>query len=552
MTIALASVSVLAFADDAAASASENQATRHTLSVQASDTFSSHPTAFSSIEMTPVSGSSEELRAASLSAPVSKGCPAETSASLWVPVESYNGTLAGFPQYIVAEREPVVLTAGCDATLIGPDLAITAAHCEPKIGETAFQLRHQNDPSGTPRTPIGATIIDIYETLEDRVGGYEYTIFQISERLGDTWGWTKMAAVTIAEGETLGVIHGPGYSPEYVSAGKLLQYNQDQFLMSQSMIVADGSSGAGILDTSGFLIGTHTASDCCTNTAQGCTVGKEIAWHSSMLHAWRNSSKLQNLVAAWQVGNPGKDFAVDGQGGLYGIAEDGNSVWKYSGSMENWSQIGGPATELFGGGGKIYGLGAWGIYRYNSPNNWTSIEPNVAADDEFAVDRATGELYKLPADRQSVQVYGQSGWQVVGGPASELQAGYRGVFAKTPQGGDMWEYNSSSGTWGHVGSGVNHAARAPNGKLYRSTAQGVERLDNNTWTQIGGPAVDIYPGINGNLFARSPGTLEIWRFDGIAETWERFGRSTSKVFVSAGRVFSEDAKSGYMVEYRNN
>jgi hypothetical protein len=59
-----------------------------------------------------------------------------------------------------------------------------------------------------------------------------------------------------------------------------------------------------------------------------------------------------------EVGGPGKQFAVDGMGRLYGISTDGHYVQQYSGTPFHWTPIGG-----YGG----------------TPLHWTVIGGSAAA-----------------------------------------------------------------------------------------------------------------------------------------------------------------------------
>jgi hypothetical protein len=54
-----------------------------------------------------------------------------------------------------------------------------------------------------------------------------------------------------------------------------------------------------------------------------------------------------------KVGGPGKMFAVDVNGQLYGLSPDGKSVHKYTGIPGKWEQIGGPAGNIYVGGKRI-------------------------------------------------------------------------------------------------------------------------------------------------------------------------------------------------------
>ena len=55
----------------------------------------------------------------------------------------------------------------------------------------------------------------------------------------------------------------------------------------------------------------------------------------------------------WElIGTPGASFAVTGDT-VFGLSTDRQAVWQYDGTGMSWTQVGGPAGEIFGGG---YGL----------------------------------------------------------------------------------------------------------------------------------------------------------------------------------------------------
>jgi hypothetical protein len=59
---------------------------------------------------------------------------------------------------------------------------------------------------------------------------------------------------------------------------------------------------------------------------------------------------------SWEkVGGPGRMFAVDSYGKLYGLSPDGNSVHMYTpgNPAGKWEQIGGPAGKIYAGGAQI-------------------------------------------------------------------------------------------------------------------------------------------------------------------------------------------------------
>jgi hypothetical protein len=102
------------------------------------------------------------------------------------------------------------------------------------------------------------------------------------------------------------------------------------------------------------------------------------------------------------------------------LSPDRQGVYRYSGSGTAWTQVGGPASLIYGGG---YGLFATSpdnsaIYEYlGSPNSWRQVGGPGAT---WAVTNSS--IYGLSPDRQGVYRYSGSGtaWTQVGGPAWQI------------------------------------------------------------------------------------------------------------------------------------
>ncbi|BAZ49877.1 hypothetical protein NIES4103_24900 [Nostoc sp. NIES-4103] len=61
--------------------------------------------------------------------------------------------------------------------------------------------------------------------------------------------------------------------------------------------------------------------------------------------------KFDGQPNAWtKIGNPGKMFAIDDQGNLYGLTPNKDSVWQFNNKSKSWIKIGGAAGRIFAGG----------------------------------------------------------------------------------------------------------------------------------------------------------------------------------------------------------
>jgi hypothetical protein len=127
------------------------------------------------------------------------------------------------------------------------------------------------------------------------------------------------------------------------------------------------------------------------------------------------------LQGEWlRIGAPGASFVATAES-IYGLGDAGN-VWRYDGTGDTWTQVGGPASELYAG---VWGLVATNpsdhqLYRYlGQPFQW---EPIGGPGAVFAVTHDT--VFGLTPDKSAVYRYdgAPNAWTVVGGPADEICA----------------------------------------------------------------------------------------------------------------------------------
>jgi hypothetical protein len=220
-------------------------------------------------------------------------------AASWIDVESYRGTLgpdrtseafvdrherpvgllkfqddfhASFPEPGSPGLYPDGYTQ-CTGTLIAPNLFLTAGHCidndpffpvdsvtlQPLSGfetavramEVSFNVQ-KNDATGNIRRGDPYRIVQVREWRE---GTFDYAILELAGSPGDTYGWARVAAVTPQRGDDLTIIQHPGGIPKVVDSGTTASTNGAGEISFHDIDVAGGSSGSGILDWQGRLIG---------------------------------------------------------------------------------------------------------------------------------------------------------------------------------------------------------------------------------------------------------------------------------------------------------
>jgi hypothetical protein len=214
------------------------------------------------------------------------------------------------------------------------------------------------------------------------------------------------------------------------------------------------------------------------------------------------------------IGGPGRMFAMDTSGHLYGLTPNDSAVFQYvgNGRTDQWNQIGGPASNIYAGS---FGLVATSpttgnLYHYlGTPGSWAQVG---GPGRTFAMD-GSGHLYGLTPNDSAVFRYVGNGatqqWVQIGGPASNIYAGSFGLVATSPTGGNLLHYRGTPGSWAPIGGpghtiavGTKLFSLSTNLKvIYEYTGNGI----NSAWSRIGGPADAIAVSATGaNLVALSP------------------------------------------------
>ena len=168
------------------------------------------------------------------------------------------------------------------------------------------------------------------------------------------------------------------------------------------------------------------------------------------------------------------------------------------GTSPSWTQIGGAANGLYGGG---HGLVATDAAQRNillyrgTPGNWQQISaPGEALAAPGAAFAVTGNaVFGLTPDRQSVWQYDDSGtsWTQIGGAASGIYGGDNGLVA-TDATQAILLYTGTPGNWQQIG-GPGAEFTVTGNAVYGLTQdrQQVQQYAGTGWKRCGGPASEI-------------------------------------------------------------
>jgi len=188
-------------------------------------------------------------------------------------VNSYNGTLGPSIAFVQANKGSkgameTTQTSGkfCSGSLISTNLFLTAGHCvdSTTVGElVSFNFeRAANSTTLLPQTHVRITAV-----VEDALGGVDYAIVRLEGTPGATFGIAPVATSDAAVGAAITIIGHPAGAPKQIEAGTVASRSGD-FLRYGNVDTLGGSSGSGVLNSAGQIVGVHTLSGC---TATGGT-----------------------------------------------------------------------------------------------------------------------------------------------------------------------------------------------------------------------------------------------------------------------------------------
>ncbi|MFL5349378.1 MAG: trypsin-like serine peptidase [Hyalangium sp.] len=167
----------------------------------------------------------------------------------FTPINSYQGEFAD----VVQDREDAValIDGRCTGTLIaasaGP-VVVTAGHCVGLGDRSLLVFNFEDNPDGDPLVTEGSVI---EQSLDP-----DYALIQLDELPAAT-----PVLLTTQATERLAIIQHPRGHPKVIAEGNFLA-SCHQLVYYTDLDTLVGSSGAGVLNRQGYLLGIHTDGDC--------------------------------------------------------------------------------------------------------------------------------------------------------------------------------------------------------------------------------------------------------------------------------------------------
>lgn len=185
-------------------------------------------------------------------------------------VNHYTGTLGVSTAYVQSHKGSkgaleTSATASssakyCSGSMISADLFLTAGHCvdSASIGDyVAFN--YEVAPGST--SLLVQSHYRVSAIVENGLGGLDYAILRLDGSPGNTWGIAPVASADPATGATIAIIGHPNRQPKKIEAGTVASFGTNSIRYG-NIDTLGGSSGSGVIDSSGRIVGVHTNGGC--------------------------------------------------------------------------------------------------------------------------------------------------------------------------------------------------------------------------------------------------------------------------------------------------
>jgi V8-like Glu-specific endopeptidase len=280
-------------------------------------------------------------------APDETGDESQCGATIdWQDVELYDGTLGPSIEFVLDHESPVGQIVWnnnlstiyndpgnvngvrwCSGTLITDNLFLTAGHCfdvqendgwgwdfpvDNQTGDTItsaqaarnmhVSFNYQLDATGVLKNEIQVAITAL---TEYRLGGMDYAIVQLAGNPGQTFGVARVSDDVPSLNDLLTIIQHPDGLLKVVEAGNYDGVETSGIWVGDmrytDLDTRPGSSGSGILNDDGYLIGVHTSGGCGNVNANHGLLIDDIAPNSPII---KNLCQIMQLQYSDTLSSP--------------------------------------------------------------------------------------------------------------------------------------------------------------------------------------------------------------------------------------------------------
>lgn len=188
-------------------------------------------------------------------------------------VNSYTGTLGPTVTFVQTHKTSkgaleTTQTSGkyCSGSLISSNLFLTAGHCV-SAGTVGDFVSFNFERAANSTQLLTQTHVRVAAIVEDSLGGVDYAILRLDGTPGNTFGVASVATADPPNGAAITIIGHPSGQPKQIEAGTIAS-RSGNFIRYGNVDTLGGSSGSGILSSTGQIVGVHTNGGC---TASGGT-----------------------------------------------------------------------------------------------------------------------------------------------------------------------------------------------------------------------------------------------------------------------------------------
>lgn len=403
-------------------------------------------------------------------------------------VEQYDGTLGVTADFVDLHQGPVGyhVRPGCSGTLISTDLFISAGHCGYRVGDSV-RFNYQYDASGSARPTTTVSVTEVVEQVYGGGSGIDYAIVRLSGSPGSTFGFAQLFATNPPVNELLTIIGHPARVPKALHTGVLYSYSSSlgSNYFRHRVDTTGGSSGSGVLDADGRLIGVHTNAGCSTS---GTTSGNSAVRMSSIV---AQSAALQaldscsfTLSAAEAIGSDlVLDYSNTCSGSGFSLYVDGVLAGTFTGLGTGTTQVTVSPSTAIAAGSRIYVAPASrASVASNVVVSTVGAAPDAGTPDLGTPDSGTPDLGT--PDTGVVTDAGTSGPALVTPAAGSTLPGSTATFTWTAGGASIqqwfFEVGTASGT-DDIYSGVSLGSGVTS-----HTATGLPTDGSTVWVTLSG------------------------------------------------------------------
>jgi V8-like Glu-specific endopeptidase len=182
-------------------------------------------------------------------------------------VNAYTGTLGPSVGFVQEHKTAVGAMAAssssgkyCSGTLVARDLFLTASHCvdSSTVGQVvSFNYERSGGPGSGLLTESFYTISAVVHDSS----ALDFALLRLSGDPGSSFPWTPLSSSGHGNGTAITLIQHPDGRPKEIEAGSISSQSTDYYNYGD-VDTEGGSSGSGILNDAGELIGVHTNGGC--------------------------------------------------------------------------------------------------------------------------------------------------------------------------------------------------------------------------------------------------------------------------------------------------